>query len=252
MIEKLINEFTKIISGKSNVNLRFGKTYVTVSEIAQQFYCEEKLNILYREGKIQTLELELGELIHEEFFKGKEISIEDLLQKIEEVEKIVVTFPICTIVNEIPIIGIPDAIILNKSKVIGVVELKTSNKWLYKIFKPEYVQIQTYAYILKKWNLLSKDVKLFLVKIKRDVELTKALRNEIFNKILLLVNKIFYESTIITQNYVIHVLNFDYGIESCIKWALKFWTMERKEYISKNPNKCKSCEFRHLCSKKLC
>ncbi|WP_243679553.1 hypothetical protein [Vulcanisaeta souniana] len=34
--------------------IRFGRNYITVSEIAQQLYCEYKLHLSIIEGKIQT------------------------------------------------------------------------------------------------------------------------------------------------------------------------------------------------------
>ncbi len=53
----------------SNPIIRFNRDYVTVSEIAQQLYCEYKLHLSIIEGRIQTPAMEMGIIIHDEVFK---------------------------------------------------------------------------------------------------------------------------------------------------------------------------------------
>ncbi len=252
-IEKMHDLVVDILSGRVQFTgkLRFDKRYLTVSEIAQQFYCEHKLSLMYREGKIETEEKKLGTVIHEEVFRGKSVSFQELLDKILTCKILIATMPIATMYGDIPILGVPDAIVFSEGKATHVIELKTTNRWTSRVFTCEYVQAQLYSYILVKEEVASNnDLVVSIVKLKRDVELTDKLRTKIFKKVQELASKLAHGAEHVSlrgQNYSIFLYHYDNSIEGYLSWALGFWKMSREEYVPQNPAKCLRCEYRHLC-----
>ncbi len=251
-LERMYNMFIDILNGKllPSARLRFDRTYLTVSEIAQQFYCEHKLCLMYKEGKIETEEKKLGTEIHEEIFRGESVSITELIQKVLTSKIVIATMPIVTIYEDIPIVGIPDAIIFSDGTVSHVIELKTTSRWVGKVFTCEYVQAQLYSYILKREKLSNSDVVVAILKVKRDLEIDNSVRIKLFKKVHELSNKLLSGAEHVSlrgDRYSIHLYHYDYSIESYLTWALGFWKMTREEYVPLSPGKCAKCEYRHLC-----
>ncbi len=241
-------EFLRSLSTSSQ-RLRFNRRYVTVSEIAQQFYCEEKLRLSIIEGKVETEATVLGTLIHENLLRGEELSLEELLRRIESGYRVVASLPLVGIIDEIPIVGIPDAIVFINGIASIVIELKTSNKWLDTVFKTEYVQAQTYAYLLHELNIASKNLIVSIAKLKRDPEYVKSKRLEILKEILKILDQVSITPIIIhKKDLTIHCMPFDESIIHDIKWALAFWKMERELQPTSSLSRCLSCEYRHICS----
>ncbi len=134
--------------------VRFNRDYVTVSEIAQQLFCEYKLHMSIIEGRIQTPAMELGIIIHDEVFRGgRRVNEEEFMKAVKNNELVVATLPLMINIDGISIIGIPDAIVFMRGVAKAVIELKTSNRWLDRLFDSEYVQAQLYAYLINKLGL---------------------------------------------------------------------------------------------------
>ncbi|OYT26071.1 MAG: hypothetical protein B6V02_02420 [Thermoprotei archaeon ex4572_64] len=145
--------------------------------------------------------------------------------------------------------GVPDAVIFINGLASVVIELKTSNKWLDTVFKTEYVQAQTYAYLLHELNIASKDLIVSIAKLKRDPEYVKSKRLEVLREVLKILDQVSVTPvTIHKRDLTIHCMPFDESIIHDIKWALAFWKMERELQPSNSLSKCLSCEYRHLCT----
>ncbi len=252
-IEKMYDLVIDILSGKIQCaeKLRFERKYLIVSEIAQQFYCEHKLSLMYREGKVETEEKKLGTIIHEEVFKGRSITLQELLDKILTCKMLVATMPIATMFCNVPILGIPDAIVFYEGEATHVIELKTTNRWVGKVFTCEYVQAQLYSYILVREKVASNsELVVSIVKLRRNIELTDELRLRIIRKVQDLSSKLAHGAEHVSlrgQDYSIFLYHYDPSIEGYLSWALGYWRMSREEYIPQNPAKCIRCEYRHLC-----
>ncbi len=228
--------------------LRFDKKYLIVSEIAQQYYCEHKLELMYREGKVETEEMRLGTYIHEETFKGERLSTEELIEKILTFKRVVASFPLAIVYRGVPILGVPDAVIFNDSRPIALVELKTTRRWIGKVFTCEYVQAQLYSYMLQA-NELADNINVIIVKVSRDIELTDLVRRKLLNRALLLVEKYNGSEVVVRgEKYSIHVYENDTASFRYLDWALGYWLGTRGTYIPLDyRSRCRKCEYRHLC-----
>ncbi|NPA99768.1 MAG: Dna2/Cas4 domain-containing protein [Crenarchaeota archaeon] len=228
--------------------LKFDRRYLIVSEIAQQFYCEHKLELMYKEGKVETEEMRLGTLIHEEMFKGERLSTDELIDRILTFRRVVATFPLAVVYKNVPVLGVPDAVIFDDGKPIALVELKTTRRWIGKVFTCEYVQAQLYSYMLRVNDLADK-MNVVIVKVSRDVELTDNIRRRLLNRALSLIEK--YggsEVTVRGEKYSIHVYDSDSAAFRYLDWALGYWLGTRGVYIPLDSrSRCRKCEYRHLC-----
>ncbi|WP_229709663.1 PD-(D/E)XK nuclease family protein [Vulcanisaeta souniana] len=227
--------------------IRFGRNYITVSEIAQQLYCEYKLHLSIIEGKIQTPAMEMGIIIHDEVFKGSRVSVEGLVNAVRNNELVIATLPLMVNINEITVIGIPDAVLFMKGVAKAVIELKTSNRWLDRLFDSEYVQAQLYAYLVNKLGL-GVDPLVMVIKTKRDSSATEKLRKNIYSAaIKYLVSTMEVPAKVKFRDFVIYINGFDRSIEAHLKWALDYWLMHREPGASPTIGKCATCEFNDRC-----
>ncbi|ADN50363.1 hypothetical protein [Vulcanisaeta distributa] len=231
----------------SNPIIRFNRDYVTVSEIAQQLYCEYKLHLSIIEGRIQTPAMEMGIIIHDEVFKGRSVNEEEFMNAVRSNELVVATLPLMININGINIIGIPDAVVFMKGVAKAVIELKTSNRWLDRLFDNEYVQAQLYAYLINKLGL-GADPYVMVVKVKRDVSITERLRRSIFSTaIKYLTSAVELPARIRFRDFTIYINEFDKSIEAHLRWALDYWLMRREPRAIPSVGKCAVCEFNDKC-----
>ncbi len=249
-IKRNLDLVIDVLSGRLYANnLKFNKRYLTISEIAQQFYCEHKLTLMYREGKVETDDMRLGTYIHETVFRGESLSRSEFIDKLLTYKRVVATLPTCIMYKNVPILGVPDAVIFEDCEAIGVIELKTTKKWIGKVFTCEYVQAQLYAYSLVS-NELGRNCSVIIVKVYRDLQLSDVVRNKIFNKVLRILER--YGNTNVevrSDKYSIHVYDFEPSSFRYIDWALGYWLNTRGEYVpTDTKSKCRHCEYRHICS----
>ncbi|MGC9179530.1 MAG: CRISPR-associated protein Cas4 [Vulcanisaeta sp.] len=231
----------------SNSVIRFGRDYVTVSEIAQQLYCEYKLHLSVIEGRLQTPSMEMGIIIHDEVFKGRRVNTEEFLNVIKSNEIVIATLPLMANINGITILGIPDAVVFMSGIAKAIIELKTSNKWLDKLFDNEYVQSQLYAYLINKMGL-GKDPLVMVIKTKRDINITEKLRRNILSMaVKYLTNAVEFPAKVRFRDFIVYINEFDKSIEVHLKWALDYWLMRREPKASPSLGKCAVCEFNNKC-----
>lgn len=226
---------------------RLGRGYVAVSEIAEQFYCEYKLQLSITEGKLVTPQMELGALIHDSVFKGRPVDPGELLRRIRAGERLVATLPLVHRVNGLVIVGIPDAVLFGGGRALAVIELKTSNKWLGTVFKSEYVQAQLYAHLLVSLGLAGRDVVVAIAKLRRDVE--DATRSSVLGNVVKYLEQLgALPASVNLGELTIHYMPYDPMIEADLRWALAYWLGERGPRPSPSPGKCGQCEFRGICA----
>ena len=245
-----------ILAGREQAReLRFNRSYITVSELAQQLYCEYKIDLAHREGKIETEEKVIGTQIHEEVFRGRRVSIEDIVQLVLERETLLFTMPLALVYRGVPIVGIPDALLAERGLISAVIELKTTSRWLSKVFPCEYFQANLYAYMLRKWGLTSSDCKVIIVKLSRkNVDLTLSNRERILSSVLSKIRRVIelscseYFVVYRRRNLSIHCYDVDdVTVERFLEWALGYWKGTRPIAVPSTRSKCMRCEYKHLC-----
>ncbi|WP_238375042.1 PD-(D/E)XK nuclease family protein [Vulcanisaeta thermophila] len=225
-----------------------GRGYVLVSEIARQFYCEYSLHLSLNDSVPETPSMELGGIIHDEVFGDIRVGGGELMGIVRSRPLVIATLTLALDINDVKVVGVPDAVVFMNGVARFVVELKTSNRWLDTLFRHEYVQAQLYAYLVDRLGL-GREPLVVIVKAPRDLDLVGKLRVLIRRELLskYLGNTSLLPVKLRLRHAVIHVLPFDRSVEVDLRWALDYWLGNREPTASPSPGKCVSCPFRSRC-----
>ncbi len=68
----------------AEARLRFNRSWAPISSVAEQFYCEAKVDNAYRFGKVPSEAKEEGSKLHDEILAMKPTTIDNLIRSIEE------------------------------------------------------------------------------------------------------------------------------------------------------------------------
>ncbi|MEM4165450.1 MAG: hypothetical protein QXJ86_06375, partial [Nitrososphaerales archaeon] len=102
----------KILETKHS-GLIYDRPYVKVSDVATQYFCEQKVDLLYKLGEIETDSKRRGEEAHAELLKDSiKVERKYILSKIESGELVVVReMFLVTQFKEVLIAGQPDLVV---------------------------------------------------------------------------------------------------------------------------------------------
>jgi hypothetical protein len=131
---------------KGKGHLRFGRSLVSISNIAAQFYCEQKLDLASEYPMAPTEQMQKGIEAHEAaaalgIAVSKEEAVKDAVANREEAI-FICEFKIAWMHNSVPIIGMVDEAWFKGGGVHMVVERKFSNTLT--VYNPYHVQAQLY------------------------------------------------------------------------------------------------------------
>lgn len=240
------------IASSNTSNLRFGLPAVAVSSIADQYFCEKKVELKYIRGEeFTTEEIEIGKLGHEalaadairkerseiwnEIMSGKPVRVLELFL-IGEYEGAI-------------IVGSADEVIFHSARPILLVEYKFSRKPI--PFKHHHTQARLYCFLLDSLGLDTSELKYAIV-----IAPLNSSGNERLRKVSLdiLRNPKLDKLKIGIENGIVNVYVNKYNraeAEEELKWAIPFWKAEREAIPTKKEGKCKACEFRNVCPENL-
>src|SRR2546427_10722993 len=128
--------------------LRHSLRFVKASDIAEQYYCEVKLDLGYTRGTVPSDAKIEGERIHESAFVMEAAKPQKVVSAIETLKRVAATFTVYGKVGMLTIVGRPDAIAFQDGKPRWVIELKTTNKNPAKLWTNQVVQVKTYGLLL--------------------------------------------------------------------------------------------------------
>jgi len=246
-----------------DVEYRHGVKAIKVSDIAQQYFCEAKVENKYIRGEIETEEKKEGKEIHELMLTAEEEELE--LEKLaEEIAtnpwKEVVGLLLISKIDGCYVIGEPDLVVFSYGEPEFIIEIKTTSRCL-RIWNNEVVQARMYGLLLHSMRFDTKGLTLIVVKIRRGVD--RDLLNEIQQRIFKHVNDLIYtlkseedikkEDDLYGEVYSFRMYPFDLQkAYDEFKWAKDYWLNKRKEpKPTTKSNKCKSCEYRDVCKYSL-
>lgn len=235
----------------SEPRYRFDLPYVTVSAIAEQYYCESKVDLEYMFGEVLTEDKEEGRRVHEELLRMEPTTLEGLIKSIEEKPLYVCRFPVYAELEGLVIIGIPDAIVFRHAKPIMLLELKTTSGSLGKLWADERVQVEAYAYALECMGFDCGDLRLVVVKVKRSKEETPSTLLETIIQVIYLKSRDLDSIERIrrtTGAFRIHVLPYNrQSVVGKLQWARDYWLMRRDPIPTKRAGKCRACVYSDRC-----
>ena len=108
-------------------------------------------------------------------------SINDVIEDIATKPAVVSLFPVYTIMDEVPVIGVPDAVLFLGSKPRYVIELKTTGGNVRMLPGESIVQANCYAYALDSMGFDCGQMGLAIVRLKRGASSD---RNEVLHNVV--------------------------------------------------------------------
>lgn len=229
--------------------LRFNRSVIIASDVAQQYFCEKKVEMKCLHGEIETDEKIIGSIAHERLLEGSEqVRREELWEKIYG-EKPILALELLLLArhNEIVLAGRPDSVMFRRGSPLLVFEYKFSKSTV--AYRSYHVQAKTYGILLGNMGF---DVsRLFYAIVVADPEARndRRLKQEVVRAIGTNGPK---EAVLNIRNAVIYVQRFDKDdAEKDLDWAIEFWKGSRDAVITSNPKKCVKCEYKVECDQSI-
>jgi CRISPR/Cas system-associated exonuclease Cas4 (RecB family) len=227
---------------------RHSLSFIAVSDIAQQFYCEAKVEQQYTTGAIPSEIKTTGSEIHEEIFAMESVELEKLIKSVEKKPSVIATFPLVATVNKIRILGVPDAIIFNNSRPKWLIELKTTISRNPRMWPDQEVQIRTYGLLLEKMGFDCSNLTLVLIHLRQDNRLDPNEKKAILSEIATSIELDRLREIEFKYGMKISLISHDnFKAEESVLWAQDYWLDVREPIPTKNPSKCKSCVYTETC-----
>jgi len=249
--EKQLQEYYQLLGviaqrrEKRESELRFNRVFLTASDIAQQYFCEKKVEMQYRLGRVETEAKALGTEAHEKLVEDTtKIDRKGLWHKIYGSTPILAfEMPLVARHRDIIIDGIPDSVLFERGLPKVVFEYKFTKSR--EPFADHHVQARTYGILLRNMGFDTNNLFYAIVMADPQAKDDKALKQRVIEAV---VGKELEEGILDVENAIIHVNRFDHlEGENNLDWAIDFWTNKREPIPTGNPNKCKSCEYQPQC-----
>ena len=246
-IEERFEEILREIAGKERGDLRFEAKFLTVSDIATQYYCEKKVEMERTYGKGETPEMKVGREAHElllkdtirtkrrqilhEILSGKSVLVREMLLLGKH--------------GDIAIVGVADAVLFGLRSPLFLFEYKFSSRQV--PFRDHHVQARMYCYLLHLMGWDINRLRYALVMAPPGLADSAELR-----KAPLYVLKGRGEGRtsmkISGAKVNIYINKFDIGqTVNELDWAVAFWKQQRDVVPTKKAAKCAVCEFKESC-----
>lgn len=240
LLEQLVQKTKKGESG-----LRFDRPFIRASDIATQYFCEKKVEMEFLHGDIDTKRKTLGAEAHEKLLEGTiKVKRRDLWKKIYG-KKPVIAREMLLIAeyNDVILAGVPDSILFMQGIPLRLLEYKFSKSR--RPFRDHHVQARTYGLLLRNMGFDTTHLFYAIVIVDPMAKDAKKLKERVMDAVIKSGPK---ESVLKTQNATIYVNKFNQKeAEQDLNWAIEFWKNKREAVPTRNPNKCKSCEYNEGC-----
>jgi hypothetical protein len=238
-----------------NTQFRNGVAAVPASSIAEQFFCEMKVEQGSIHGEIETAAKTQGDILHKQLLGMRRTTVKKLIKNIETLELYVASFPLVSEFQGLVLSGIPDAIVFQKGKPSHLIELKTTGGNPTILYEDQTAQIGVYGLLLDEIGFDCSRLKMVIPKFRRHRRLSPGEKKQFLHFIVsALISKMDFDksSKQFGNDLVVH--SIDYSRENSIRtinFTRGYWLKEREPVPTSNPNKCRVCEFRNLCPSSL-
>jgi hypothetical protein len=228
-------------------------SFVAVSSIAEQYYCEYKLENEFALGEIPTETKESGTALHDELMPTERISKEKFIKLVSKKEPTFAVLGVWGTVGRLKVVGMPDHIIWTGGKPMWVVELKTTRGDPTPLWEDQENQVRIYGLLLDRMGFDCSKMRLAVVRLKSD-ELGQEEKKEWILRVseALIGDKIQELEMKYRGRMKAHLLEHDvYRAEKAVSSKAGYWLKEREPVSSTSVGKCRACEYNHVCSKSL-
>ena len=231
------------------IDIRFDRPWVAASSIAEQYYCEKKVELHQLLGEIETEEKLLGSEAHEELTsEAIETSREDLFERIYS-DQITVAQEMLVLsrYHDLVLLGQPDAVVFRRGKALMLFEFKFSRSRI--PYNSYHVQAKVYGKILEGMDF---DVSSLFYVISVAPPSSRNESNLFTNIVEAALTNGSKEARLQVGTSNVYIYPYrPQDAERDIDWALDYWRSNREAIPTRNLNKCKSCEYQTSCDMKL-
>ena len=223
-------------------------SFVGVSAIAQQFFCEAKVEQEYTRGEVPSEVKDAGTNLHEEILAMKRVGRKELIKHIEKGRSLTTSFPLYAEVGDLRVIGLPDAIIFEKAKPEWLIELKTTRGDHTRLWRDQLLQVRIYGLLLERMGFNCSKLRLALVRMRQE----RALEDEHKKAMLSLIRTALMKGHTgeLEKAYPMKFFLYPHDpreAETSVLWAQDYWLKRREPIPTKNQSKCRGCEYRDVC-----
>jgi CRISPR/Cas system-associated exonuclease Cas4 (RecB family) len=225
--------------------LRFGRSVIVASDIAEQLYCEKKVEMGYLHGEVETEAKNMGTEAHEQLTEdSRKVKREQLWQDIHGDRPILaLEMFLLAKYNDVILAGKPDSVLFAHGFPLVVFEYKFSRSGI--AYPSYHVQAQTYGVLLE--NMGFDTSRLFYALVVADPK-TRGSRKLRQNVMRTIMGNSPTEATHSVDDAKIYFCKFNRArAEKDLGWALEFWSKSREAESTSNQNKCAKCEYQTYC-----
>jgi CRISPR/Cas system-associated exonuclease Cas4 (RecB family) len=238
-------------SGKAEFRNR--TSFVAVSSIAEQYYCEYKLENEFALGEIPTETKESGTTLHDELMPTERITREEFARLVGKKKPSLAVLGVWGLAGGLKVVGVPDHIIWSEGKPLWVVELKTTKGDPTPLWEDQENQVRIYGLLLDRMGFDCSRMRLAVVRLKSS-ELTEEEKEEWILKVsaALLEGKVQALEGRYPGKMKVHLLQHEVErTERAIASKAGYWLEEREPVSSSSVGKCRACEYNSSCPRSL-
>jgi len=244
LVEELVEKREK---GESN--LRFDRSFIIASDIAEQYFCEKKVEMQYLYGDVETEEKSIGAEGHEKLLEDSvKINRQELWKKIYG-KKLTFALEMLLLAKykDVVLVGRPDSVLFQNGYPIIVFEYKFSKSRT--AYRTHHVQARTYGILLRNMGFDTSQLFYAVVIADPRTRHDKELKRKVIDAVVKNGPK---EAILEIENAAVHFHKFNQtDAEKDLDWATEFWKKTREATMTSNPNKCIKCEHKVECSKSV-
>jgi CRISPR/Cas system-associated exonuclease Cas4 (RecB family) len=244
--EESMRNFKELQEGQT---FRHGISMIPASGIAGQFYCEQKVEMEYVHGEIETEAKTEGERLHEQLIQMSKTTRHDLIRSIKKRKILVASFPIYARFSGLAIVGVPDAVVFLKGTPTFLIELKTTKGDTSRLWKDQLLQAQIYGLILDEMGFDCSKLKLVIIRIRRQNGSSEGHKERFLHEsVRELLNGLDKTMTSKVDGSTTHIVEYSkQDVVGEFRWAEAYWLSQREPIPTQNIAKCRSCEFNDVC-----
>jgi PD-(D/E)XK nuclease superfamily protein len=232
---------------------KHGTSFVAVSSIAEQYYCEYKIENEFALGEIPTEAKDTGTSLHDELLPSERISEKEFVKLVGGKEPSLAILSVWGSIGGLKVVGTPDHIIWTEGKPLWLVELKTTKGDPLPLWEDQENQARIYGLLLDLMGFDCSQMKLAVVRLKSG-ELDDEMKRQWILRIsrALLDSKVDELESKHSGAMRVHVLNHDRAMAArAVVSKAGYWLGTREPSWSTSVGKCRACEFNSVCPKTL-
>ena len=239
--------------GSGTGEFRHGAPFIAVSSVAEQYYCEYKLENEFEVGEITTETKDSGTALHAELMPTERISRDEFANLVSQQEPSLAVLGVWGSVGPLKLIGEPDHIVWRGGRPLWVIELKTTRGDPSPLWEDQENQVRIYGLLLDRMGFDCSVMQLAVVRLKSD-GLSEEEKEQWILRVsaALLAGGIGKLESEFEGKMKAHLLQHDLRkAEAAVVSKAGYWLMQREPVSSTSVGKCRACEYNATCKKSL-